>query len=305
MRLHFVLQEIWIGLRRNLTMTISLVITVAIAMSLFGVGMLLRKQVDSSKTYWYDRVQVSIYLCTKTSSNPKCNRKATNEDQKSDIRKQLEDLPSVGKGGVLYENEQQAYDNFKQQFATNPGLLQGTQLGDIPPSFRVKVKDLSKLNDVITAGEAQIGNGVDQVVNERKLLEKLFDILNGLQWAALFIALIQVFAAVLLVGNTVRLSAFNRRRETGIMRLVGASNMYIQLPFILEGAIAGVAGGFIAALLLMGSKVMLIDRLQKSFGLSTQLTWTQVAGVIIFSVAVGVLLCAGASFLTLRRYLKI
>jgi len=89
------------------------------------------------------------------------------------------------------------------------------------------------------------------------------------------------------------------------MRLVGASNMYIQLPFILEGAIAGLAGGLIAAVLLVGSKVLLIDRLQSSLQFATQLTWTQVTGVIIFSIAVGVLLCAGASFLTLRRYLKI
>jgi len=156
---------------------------------------------------------------------------------------------------------------------------------------------------VISAAEGS--PGVDQIVNERELLEKLFKIMDGLQWAALFLALIQVFAAILLVGNTVRLSAFNRRRETGIMRLVGASNMYIQLPFILEGAIAGLAGGFIAAILLVGSKLLLIDTLQDSLQFATQLTWTQVAGVIIFSIAVGVLLCAGASFLTLRRYLKI
>ena len=175
----------------------------------------------------------------------------------------------------------------------------------MPPVPRCSPSPFTALHSASNAPGAENSPGVDQIINERELLEKLFKILDGLQWAALFLALIQVFAAVLLVGNTVRLSAFNRRRETGIMRLVGASNMYIQLPFILEGAIAGLAGGLIAAVLLVGSKLLLIDTLQESLQFATQLTWTQVTGVIIFSIAVGVLLCAGASFLTLRRYLKI
>ncbi|GAB3660682.1 permease-like cell division protein FtsX [Actinocorallia lasiicapitis] len=305
MRLHFVLQEIWIGLRRNLTMTISLVITVAIAMALFGTGMLIKKQVDSSKGYWYDKVEVSIYLCNKTSANTKCNKKDFTEDQRKNVTDALRRLPAVE--AVEFESADAAFKRFKELFAKSPGLIQGTKVGDIPASLRVKLKDPEKIEQVVQAAEGfrDGGQGVDQVINERELLQKLFKILNGLQWAALFIALIQVFAAVLLVGNTVRLSAFNRRRETGIMRLVGASNMYIQLPFILEGAIAGLAGGAIAAVLLVGSKVLLIDRLESSLGFASHLTWTQVFGVIIFSVAVGVLLCAGASFLTLRRYLKI
>ncbi len=301
MRLHFVFQEIWIGLRRNLTMTISLIITVAIAMALFGTGMLLKRQVDSSKNYWYDRVNVSIYLCAKSSSNSACKNKEVTEQQRNELTETLRSLPEVSE--VEYENKHDAYERFKTLFANTPGMLAATKEGDIPDSLRVRLKDPSKFTTVISAAEGS--PGVDQIVNERELLEKLFKIMDGLQWAALFLALIQVFAAILLVGNTVRLSAFNRRRETGIMRLVGASNMYIQLPFILEGAIAGLAGGFIAAILLVGSKLLLIDTLQDSLQFATQLTWTQVAGVIIFSIAVGVLLCAGASFLTLRRYLKI
>ncbi|MCD0451245.1 permease-like cell division protein FtsX [Actinocorallia sp. API 0066] len=301
MRLYFVFQEIWIGLRRNLTMTISLVITVAIAMALFGTGMLIKKQVDSSKTYWYDKVNVSIYLCAKSSSNPDCAKKDATKEQRETLVATLDELPQVAE--VQYEDKATAFKRFQDLFAKTPGMLAATKEGDIPDSLRVRLTDPSDYDAVISA--ADNAPGVDQIVNERELLEKLFRILGGLQWAALFVALIQVFAAVLLVGNTVRLSAFSRRRETNIMRLVGASNMYIQLPFILEGAIAGLVGGCIAAIMLVGSKVLLIDRLQESLQFATQLTWTQVAGVIIFSMAVGVLLCAGASFLTLRRYLKI
>ncbi|MBC6456815.1 permease-like cell division protein FtsX [Actinomadura sp. HBU206391] len=301
MRVQFVLQEIWIGLRRNLTMSISLVITVAIAMALFGTGLLINKQVSNSTSYWYDKIEVSIFLCSKTSSNTSCSKADATAEQKNSIKADLEKLPQVSK--VEYESKEAAFARFKDQFSSTPGMVQSTKAGDIPDSYRVRLKNPEEYKAV---SNAMLGRpGVDQVVNEQEILKKFFRILNGLKWAALLIAGIQVIAAVLIVGNTIRLSAFNRRRETGIMRLVGSSNMYIQLPFILEGAIAGLVGGMFAAILLVGSKIFLIDRLQGSLQFASQLSWGSVVGIIIFSVCVGVLLCALASFLTLRRYLKI
>ncbi|MCW2905028.1 MAG: hypothetical protein JWO67_7293 [Streptosporangiaceae bacterium] len=301
MRAQFVLQEIWIGLRRNLTMSISLVITVAIAMALFGTGLLINKQVSNSTSYWNGKIEVSIFLCSKSSSNPNCNKTEATPDQISGIQADLQKLPQVLK--VEHETKEVAYQRFRDQFSNTPGMLQSTKVGDIPESLRVKLKNPSEYKAVIAAVSTR--PGVDQVVNEQEILKKFFRILTGLQWAALLIAGIQVIAAVLIVGNTIRLSAFNRRRETGIMRLVGASNMYIQLPFILEGAIAGLVGGMLAAVMLVGSKIFLIDRLQGNLAFASQLGWGSVVGIIVFSVCVGVLLCALASFLTLRRYLKI
>jgi cell division transport system permease protein len=301
MRVQFVLQEIWIGLRRNMTMTISLVITVAIAMALFGTGLLLRQQVDASKSYWYDKNEVSIFLCAKTSSNPSCQKQDVTDQQRQALKGSLEKMPQVS--NVEYENKQQAYERFKDRFAGSPGFVESTREGDIPDSFRVKLKNPEEYKAV---AQAMLGQpGVDTVINEQEILKRFFRILNGLQVAALTIALIQVIAAVMLVGNTVRLSAFNRRRETGIMRLVGASNTYIQMPFILEGAIAGLIGGMFASILLVFSKKLLIDRLAGDVQLVSQLGWSTVVAVIILSICFGVLLCAVASFLTLRRYLKI
>ncbi|GAA4091498.1 MULTISPECIES: permease-like cell division protein FtsX [Actinomadura] len=301
MRVQFVLQEIWIGLRRNLTMTVSLVITVAIAMALFGTGLLVRAQVESSKSYWYDKIEVSVFLCAQTSSNPQCNKQDATEEQKQSIKADLEKLPEVAK--VDYESKAQAWARFKDRFSTTPGFVQSTREGDIPDSFRIRLKDPEKHQAVAQAMLAR--PGVDQVINEKQILDRFFRILGGLQWAALVIALIQVIAAVLLVGNTVRLSAFNRRRETGIMRLVGASNTYIQMPFILEGAIAGLIGGLFAAVLLVLSKFMLVDRVASQMQFASNLGWGTVIAVTIVSICFGVLLCAIASFLTLRRYLKI
>jgi len=301
MRVQFVLQEIWIGLRRNMTMTISLVITVAIAMALFGTGLLLREQVASSKSFWYDKIEVSIFLCAKTSSNPSCQKQDVTDQQRQTLKANLEKMPQVS--NVEYENKQQAYDRFKDRFAGSPGFVESTREGDIPDSFRVKLRNPEEYKAV---AQAMLGQpGVDTVINEQEILKRFFRILNGLQVAALTIALIQVIAAVMLVGNTVRLSAFNRRRETGIMRLVGASNTYIQMPFILEGAIAGLIGGLFASVLLVFSKKLLIDRLAGDVQLVSQLGWSTVMAVIVVSICFGVLLCAVASFLTLRRYLKI
>ncbi|MFB4306093.1 permease-like cell division protein FtsX [Actinomadura sp. GTD37] len=301
MRVQFVLQEIWIGLRRNMTMTISLVITVAIAMALFGTGLLLREQVASSKNFWYDKIEVSIFLCAKTSSNPSCQKQDVTDQQRQTLKANLEKMSQVS--NVEYENKQQAYDRFKDRFAGSPGFVESTREGDIPDSFRVKLRNPEEYKAV---AQAMLGQpGVDTVINEQEILKRFFRILNGLQVAALSIALIQVIAAVMLVGNTVRLSAFNRRRETGIMRLVGASNTYIQMPFILEGAIAGLIGGVFASILLVFSKTLLIDRLAGDVQLVSQLGWSTVIAVMVVSICFGMLLCALASFLTLRRYLKI
>ena len=210
-------------------------------------------------------------------------------------------MPQVAK--VIPETQEQAYQRARERFKDTPGFSDTIQLGDIPDSFRVKLKDPKQYAAVVA--QMQGRPGVDQVINERAILEKFFKILGGLQWAALIIAAIQVVAAVLLVANTIRLSAFNRRRETGIMRLVGASNLYIQLPFVLEGAIAGLIGGIFAAVLLSFSKVFLLGRLQKNLQFATELGWLDVTQVIVFSMCFGVVLCALASFLTLRRYLKI
>lgn len=301
MRAQFVLQEIWIGLRRNLTMTVALVVTVAIAMALFGTGVLLKMQVDKSNNYWSDKVEVSVYLCNKISANPACHKTAPTQSQKDEIQNQLQALPQVAK--VTPETQAEALQRAKERFKDTPGFSDTIQLGDIPDSFRVKLKDPNQAPAIV----AQMQNrpGVDQVINERAILEKFFKILGGLQWAALSIAAIQLIAFVLLVANTTRLSAFNRRRETGIMRLVGASNLYIQLPFVLEGAIAGLIGGVIAAILLAASKVFLLQRLQDNLQFATQLDWVDVTKVIVSSVCFGILLCALASFLTLRRYLRV
>ncbi len=303
MRSNFVFQEIWIGLRRNLTMTIVLVVVVAISLFLLGMGLLIMKQVNNTKTFWQGKVEISVYLCTPTSPSPACRQNGpASSAQRTQILHDLQALPQVQH--VFYESKQQAYQRFKAEFSNQPSFVQAVPANEIPDSFRVKLRNPATDYSIV-AGTLQGRPGIDQVMDERSLLDKFYRLLNGLRNGSLIVAVIMVVAAVLLVGNTIRLSAFNRRRETGIMRLVGASNFYVQLPFLLEAVIAGLLGWIIAAGLLLVLKVLWLDTLQQYFTFNVSLSPADLVQVVILALCAGILLCGATSFLTLRRYLRV
>jgi cell division transport system permease protein len=259
--------------------------------------------VDRTRTYWQGKVELSIYLCIKTSPEPACQQNgASTLAERNQLEHQLSSMPQVQ--AVYYVTQQQAYNEFRQYFSNEPALVQGTQEGDIPDSFEVKLKNPEADYNVVAS--AVTGTlGVETVVDEMTILDKFYKLLDGARNAVVVIALILIVAAVLLVANTIRLSAFNRRRETAIMRLVGASNFYIQLPFLLEGMIAGLIGWAISAGLLVAVKSLMLDSLEQYFSFNVGLSVGDLIEVIFFSMAVGVLLCGVTSFLTLRRYLRI
>jgi cell division transport system permease protein len=303
MRSNFVFQEIWIGLRRNLTMTIVLVVVVAISLFLLGMGLLIMKQVNNTRTFWQGKVEISVYLCTTSSASPACKQNGPpSQQQKDQIRRDLQTLPQVAH--VYYESQKVAYQRFRQEFSNQPSFVSAVPANEIPDSFRIKLHNPAT-DYKIVLGALQGRPGIDQVVDERSLLDKFERLLNGLRNGSLIVALIMVVAAVLLVGNTIRLSAFNRRRETGIMRLVGASNFYVQLPFLLEAVIAGLLGWIIATGLLLVLKVLWLDTLQQYFTFNVSLSPADLVQVVILALCAGVLLCGATSFLTLRRYLRV
>jgi cell division transport system permease protein len=300
MRAQFVFHEVWIGLRRNLTMTIALVVVVAISLSLLGTGLLFVKQVSATRTFWQGRVQLSVYLCTKTSSSPQCTKNGpVTVAELSSIHQTLAGLSQVA--SVTYVSQTAAYSQFKSEF---PTMVNSVTPDEIPNSFEVKLKNTQA--DTTIVSESVDGQpGVDQIVDNAAILDKFYNLLQGARNAVVIIAIILVIAAVLLVANTIRLSAFNRRRETSIMRLVGASNFYVQLPFLVEGVIAGLIGWIVAAGLLVAVKSLWLDTLQQYFPFNVQLTSTDLIQVVILTMILGVLLTGATSFLTLRRYLRV
>ena len=302
MRASLILNEVGIGLRRNLTMSIALVITFAVSLGLLGGALLVRDQVDVMKDYWYDKVQVSIFLCTKNSDSPSCAGGAVTEAQKAQIKDDLDSLKPLVQE-VFYESSAEAYARFKEQFKNSP-IAQNASPDALPESFRVKLSDPTKYDVIASAFAGR--PGIDNVVDQRSLLDKFFQVLGGLQKLALLIAGAMILVTVLLIANAMRVAAFNRRRETGIMRLVGASDFYIQMPFLLEAAIGAILGAAVATLALIGTKAILIDRvLSPMFTITPFIGWDAVLRASIALMVLGVVLACITAFLTLRRYLRV
>ncbi|WP_198659066.1 permease-like cell division protein FtsX [Nocardiopsis sp. FIRDI 009] len=303
MRAQFVLSETWIGLRRNLTMTVAVITTVAISLALFGGGLLVNQQVSEMRNFWDSRITLTVYMCNDISPAEACQENgAATQDERDAVEAKLNDMPQVE--NVEYMSAAEAYQDFQDRIgSTNEALANAAQEGDIPDNFRVQLTDPSHYN---TVRDAVSGTpGVDSVSNDQSVLEDFFGLLDGLKWAALVVAGVQLAAAALLIGNTIRLSAYSRRRETGIMRLVGASNFYIQLPFLLEGAIAGFIGGVIASGFIVATRFTLLSRIEEWFQFDVAVDTSALLAIIGVSIILGVLLCTITSFLTLRRYLKI
>ena len=302
MRAQFVLSEIGIGLRRNLTMTIAVVLTTAISLVLLGAGILINKQVSVMKDYWYDKVQVSVFLCADNSTAPTCASKAVTQEQRDVLSVQLRAMPIVK--NVFYESKTDAFARFKEQFKDSPDLVDSVTADALPESYRVQLRDATKFDVVASALRDQ--PGVDTVSDQRKLVEPLFNLLSKLRLISWLVAGLQVVAALLLISNTIRVAAFSRRRETGIMRLVGASNLYIQLPFLLEGVLAGLVGSVFAVGGVVLMKFFLIDQVLKpSLKFTAFIGWDAVFSTIPWLILVGVLLSGLSSFVTLRRHLRV
>jgi cell division transport system permease protein len=302
MRAQFVMSEVWTGLRRNLTMTIALVVVVAISLALLGTGLLFVKQVNNTRSFYQGKAQLSIYLCTTTSVSPQCTKNgAATVAERAQIQSDLRALPQVTT--VSYVSQEQAFTNFKADFSRDPQFTNLVTKNEIPDSFQVKLRN-PEADFGVVAGTVQGRPGVDQIVNDTTLLANFYKLLDGARNAVVIIALILLVAAIMLVANTIRLSAFNRRRETSIMRLVGASNFYIQLPFLVEGVIAGLIGWLLAAGLLIAVKTLGLDTLQQYFAYNIQLSVFDLVQVVAMAMVLGVVLCGATSFLTLRRYLR-
>ncbi|AYG82550.1 Cell division protein FtsX [Streptomyces hundungensis] len=305
MRAQFVLSEIGVGLRRNLTMTIAVVVSVALSLALFGGSLLMRDQVNNMKGYWYDKVNVSIFLCNKADAESvaKCAKGAVTAQQKKDIEADLKKLDVVQT--VSYESADDAFKHYKEQFGGSPmaGSITPDQMQE---SFRVKLKDPEKFSVVATAFAGR--DGVQSVQDQKGILENLFGLLNGMNVAAMLVMFVMLIVALMLIVNTVRVSAFSRRRETGIMRLVGASSFYIQAPFIMEAAFAGLLGGVAAAGMLIVGRYFMIDHgldLAHKLNLINFIGWDAVLAKLPLVLAASVLMPALAAFFALRKYLKV
>ena len=301
MRIGFVLSEMLTGLRRNFTMTLSVVLVTMVSLFFFGTGLLVQKQAGILKGEWYDRVQVSIFMCGDDSLALNCAGGAITDAQRDALRAALTADPLVDQ--VFYESKQEAFENFKEM--NSSGITDNVTADQLPESFRVKLKDPSRYLEL--SEEYATYPGVEEVPDQRAILQPLFTVLDTATRVSLGLAALMLLCSMMLVSTTIRLTAFSRRRETTIMRLVGASRALIQLPFVLEGVVASLLGGVLASGALWAMVNFGVSRLQSRPGFTTRLITTQdvltQTGPVI--IGVGVVFAVIASLFSLRRWLKV
>jgi len=296
MRFRRVLSQAGQGLGRNLTMTIAGVLTVMIALLLLGAGLVIRGATNQIRDELVNQLNVSVFL------NPNVT-----ESQLQSNGQTLRGLQQVA--SVNYINQDEAYNLFKKQNQGNTALLEATSRNIIPPSYVVKLHDPRKFSVIYSAmgcapGKGCSTPGVQAVTNANSVFKKVFRFLHGLTVGALLLALLSLLATALLIYNTMQVSAFTRRRETGIMRLVGAGDLSIQAPFVLEGAIIGLIGSLLAFGLLMLGRLWVHSNVKTSI-LAPFGEWGRYVGTLPWVLVVGIGLSAILSFVTLQRHLRV
>lgn len=304
MRIQFVLSEIGQGLRRNLSMTVSVVLVTFVSFAFVGVASLLQTQIGKMKDDWYDKVEVTVSLCPTDSPSPTCASGPVSDAQMADIKAALA-APEVAPliEHIYFETKEQAFASFQKRFA---GQFWASVLtvNDMNPSYRIKLTDPTKYQ--LVADVVSGRPGVEEVQDQRQLFDRLFLVLDRATLLAGGLAGVMLLAAVLLITTTIRLSALSRRRETGIMRLVGASNWFIQMPFMLEGAIAATIGAVLAVGgLWVGVKYLVTDWLGSSVQWIPYVTTRDVMAVAPVLIAAAIALAALSSLVTLSRYTKV
>ncbi|MFD2764208.1 permease-like cell division protein FtsX [Micromonospora eburnea] len=291
MRMKYVLSEVLVGLWRNVTMTIAMIITMTVSLFLLGFSGLLYQKVGDMKELYYENVEVSIFLKTDV-----------DEQQRTDLQAKLDADPLIK--GVTYVDKQQAYERFQKMYADAPDLVNAIKPDQLPESFRLKLVDPEQYKNIYD--QYKTTEGVDEIVDQSKLLDKVFGVLTGIQNFTLFISVVMAAAALLLVANTIQVAAYSKRREVAVMKLVGASNWFIQAPFVLEAVVAGLIGAVLAlGGLIAGKFVVGNGSLSALEGLITPVSWSEILLSFPLMAGIGGLVTAITAWVTLRFYLRV
>jgi cell division transport system permease protein len=300
MRTHFIASEIAIGLRRNLTMTIAVIMTVTVSLLFLGVGILTYKQVGLSKGFWYDQIELSVYLCGKDSTGPGCASGEVTGEQREKIGQLLQDNPEVEE--VTYESKQRAFENFRLQFKDS-ALAESTTVDQLPESFRVKLKDPERYE--VVASQFRGAQGVENVIDLRDYLDKLFAVLNGFLAGAVILASLTLVTAALQIFNTIRLAAFSRRprdRHHAARRCIQLLHPAAVHPGGHHCALLGTGLAF--GLLALGFN-WVVPYAQRYIRITPYIESGSLWQALFWMALTGVSIAAMASYLTLRRYLRV
>jgi len=295
-RFGFLLNEVWNGLRRNVTMTIAMILTTAISIGLFGGGLLVVRLADNSRAIYLDRVESQVFLTNDVSANdPTCDA-----DPCKELRQKIEDRDDVR--SVRFLNRDDAYNDAIKKF---PQYKDVAGKDAFPASFVVKLDNPEQHKDFDDSIAGQ--PGVLNVLNQKDLIDRLFAVLDGLSNAAFAVALVQAVGAILLIASMVQVAAYTRRTEVGIMRLVGASRWYTQLPFLVEACLAAFIGVVISIVGLIIVRALFLENALNQFyeaNLIARVDYADILYIAPVLIFVGVVMAGITAYATLRLYVR-
>ena len=293
LKVDYVVRETATNLWRNLLLTSASMLTVAVSLSLVGAALLLRQGVDNATIQWRNGIEFSVYM----------NVDAT-PDQSAAIERELERSPDVK--NVIYVSQEEAYEEFKVLFSDSPDMVDNVSADVLPPSYRV-VPAIDDADAITALGKRFEGKpGVKEVVLAEETIDTILKVARTLQFAIVMVALVLLLSAALLIFNTIRMAIFSRRREIEVMKLVGATNWFIRVPFMLEGLVQGLVGASVSFLVIWGLRTAVLDWVRdfdlfRSFIVSS----SQVAGTGIFMLGVGAAIGAIGAGVAVTRFLDV
>lgn len=296
LKVDYVAREVGSNLRRNITLTLASILTVFVSLSLVGVAFLTRQGVQNATQRWQGGVEFIVFL-----------QPTATEDQIASVQQSLDESPQVAT--VDFIDQDEAYTEFTDLFADSPEMVQSVTPEILPPSFRVEPKD--KNVDVIRAlgSTFETMSGVKQVVFAAEAIRTLQDFSRLLSLGLFSGALVLLGAAVLLILNAIRMAMFARRREIEVMKLVGATNWFIRVPFMVEGLVQGLVG----ALFAIPAVVLIINFIESKLTNTETINLFQgfavhsseQVGVSILLLAVGCAVGVIGSFVAVTRFLDV
>lgn len=303
MRASFVMSGVATGLRRNLSMTIALVLSTAISLGFVGSAVMATVFIHRFQDKYQDKLSVSIYLCTaEPDSTSTCKGRYT-DAQAEVLRTKLNSDPQIK--SFEFIDEQQSFERGKRTLP--PASAQNLEPGVLPAIFQLKLNNVKRDYDAVAAryrGQA----GVDSVQNQEDSLKTILNLFNQVLIGSIVVAVVVLISAVILMANTIQVAAQHRRNETSIMRLVGASRWVTQLPFMIEAVIAALVGGLIAIAFDFAARYALLDRVFGDQVKNQVLPNLNTNDILLAGGAgliAGVLLAAITAYSTLRLAVKI
>ena len=306
MQLTYVFSELGNGLKRNVSMTVAVIVTIFVSLTLVGMGLLLNAQAQKAEEYWGSKLQITVFLCNQNSATANCVNGEVTDAQKAEIEQVLDTNGEVATWRL--QTKQEAYDKWREVYVsddeTERRVYESIRPSDMQESYWVQLEDPEKFMGIKSAVQGL--PGVHSVRDLREVLKPIYFWMNVMKWGAIGIAAFLVIAAILQVGNTIRLAAFARRREIGIMRLVGASSLYIQLPFLMEALVAALIGVSLAAgAILVFMWVVIYNTLRPSSNVVAWVDWGDGLWAVGWIALIGLGLTLLPTLLLTRKYLRV